>query len=105
MLNLLIFGNALILLILLVVSFMIISYKSPILDKEKNRAFECGFTPRGSSRINFCIKFFLVGVVFLIFDVEVCLIIPLPFGHYYIILFLVILMVGLLYEWFYGGLD
>ena len=76
---------------------LVLSYiKTP--DKEKNRAFECGFDPLGQSRVQFCMKFFLIGVIFLIFDVEVLLIIPLPFSSTFLILFLTILMIGLVYE-------
>jgi len=73
--------------------------------KEKIRPFECGFEPGGTTRLRFCIKFFLVGVIFLIFDVEICLILPLPYCQTYILLFLGVLMLGLSYEWYYGGLD
>jgi len=74
-------------------------------NKEKNRPFECGFDPIGDTRIRFCMKFFLVGVIFLIFDVEITLILPLPFRQTFIIIFLIILLIGLVYEWYYGGLD
>lgn len=50
-------------------------------------------------------KFFLIGVIFLIFDVEVSLLIPIPFRQLFVLLFLLLLLVGLLYEWYYGGLD
>ena len=75
------------------------------LDKEKNRTFECGFDPSGNSRLQFCMKFFLVGVIFLIFDVEVGLILPLPYRQPYIVLFIIVLVGGLTYEWYYGGLE
>jgi len=67
-------------------------------NKEKSRAFERGFDPAGNTRVQFCMKFFLVGVIFLIFDVEVSLVIPLPFSQTYILLFLFILIIGLIYE-------
>ena len=66
--------------------------------KEKISPFECGFDPCGSSRLMFCMKFFLIGVIFLVFDVEICLILPLPFGNIYLLLFFVVLLVGLIYE-------
>lgn len=50
-------------------------------------------------------KFFLVGVIFLVFDVEICLVLPLPFSHLFVLLFFIILILGLLYEWYYGGLE
>ena len=76
-----------------------------IVDKEKRSPFECGFDPVGLSRVPFCIKFFLVGVIFLLFDVEVCLLLPLPFATISIISFILVLVIGLVYEWGFGGLE
>jgi len=73
-------------------------------DKEKSSPFECGLDPLGRPRIKFCIKFFLVGVIFLVFDVEITLLLAMPFGGMLLTL-LSILFVGFLYEWYYGGLD
>ena len=82
----------------------LISYKKEC-DKEKISPFECGFDTSGSARLSFCMKFFLIGVLFLIFDVEVCLITPLNYRQTYIIMFIMVLMIGLLYEWYFGGLE
>lgn len=67
-------------------------------DKEKMSPFECGFDPRGVRRLPFCIKFFLVRIVFLVFDVEVTLIVPMIFAATQVLTFLVVLVLGLLYE-------
>lgn len=96
-------GSLIILLLILLLAYNL-NYKSNH-DKEKNRTFECGFDPSGNTRLQFCIKFFLVGVIFLIFDVEVGLILPLPFRQPYIVLFIIVLVGGLTYEWYYGGLE
>ena len=80
------------------------SYKTRY-NSEKQSPFECGFDPSGKRRIQFCMKFFLIGVIFLIFDVEVALLLPLPYGQANLILFIVILIIGLTYEWYYGGLE
>ena len=88
-------GNSII--CLFVLGMTIISYKSTF-NKEKSRPFERGFDPSGSSRLRFCMKFFLVGVIFLIFDVEVSLIMPLPYSRTFVLLFLFLLVIGLVYE-------
>lgn len=87
---------------LLALSF--IALKS-IVDKEKASPFECGFDPRGITRLPFCIKFFMVSVIFLVFDIEVALILPMIFSGLTVITFLGILILGAVYEWAYGGLD
>lgn len=71
---------------------------------EKGSPFECGFDACGISRLPFCIKFFLVSIIFLVFDVEVSLIFPIIYRYYQVFLFLLILLIGLIYEWIYGGL-
>ena len=74
-------------------------------DKEKGSPFECGFDPAGISRLPFCIKFFLVRIIFLVFDVEVTLILPILYAGAQVTSFVTILVVGVLYEWSYGGLH
>lgn len=74
-------------------------------DKEKGSPFECGFDPAGIRRLPFCMKFFLVRIIFLVFDVEVTLILPLVYAYAQVSGFLVLLVAGLLYEWSYGGLH
>ena len=72
--------------------------------QEKGSPFECGFDACGVTRLPFCMKFFLVSIIFLVFDVEVSLIFPIIYRDYQVFLFLLILLIGLLYEWIYGGL-
>jgi len=76
-------------------------------DREKLRPFECGFTPKINARLPFSIRFFLLALVFLIFDVELVLIFPYLvnkitgialFRSGTLILFLVILLVGVFHE-------
>lgn len=93
-----------IILIIIILIIWGVTYKTTC-DKEKQRPFERGFEPAGGTRIQFCIKFFLIGILFLIFDVEVRLIIPLPYRQTFLLIFLIILIMGLVYEWYYGGLE
>nr|YP_010926799.1 NADH dehydrogenase subunit 3 [Latreutes anoplonyx]WKF54306.1 NADH dehydrogenase subunit 3 [Latreutes anoplonyx] len=88
--------------------------KKMITDREKNSPFECGFDPKGSARWPFSLRFFLIAVIFLIFDVEITLLMPLVYGIFYSsplsysvasLFFLVILFMGLVHEWNEGALD
>lgn len=89
----------------------IVGVKLP--DSEKVSVYECGFDPFGSSRVPFSVKFFLVGILFLIFDLEISFLFPWCvvynqiglFGFWTMYVFLVILTVGLVYEWAKGGLE
>jgi len=74
-------------------------------DKEKGSPFECGFDPAGISRLPFCMKFFLVRIIFLVFDVEVTLVLPMLYAGAQVTSFVALLVAGILYEWSYGGLN
>ena len=82
-------------------------------DVEKVSAYECGFDPFDDTRKTFVVRFYLVAILFLIFDLEVSFLFPwvvslgtLPLlGFWSMILFLVILTVGFIYEWRKGALD
>nr|YP_010464333.1 NADH dehydrogenase subunit 3 [Opatrum subaratum]UUL71710.1 NADH dehydrogenase subunit 3 [Opatrum subaratum] len=91
-----------------------ITSKKSIMDREKSSPFECGFDPKSSTRLPFSLHFFLIAIIFLIFDVEITLLFPLIISMknnnmmiYFIVLimFLVILLVGLFHEWKQGALD
>nr|YP_003204732.1 NADH dehydrogenase subunit 3 [Bivetiella cancellata]ACF04825.1 NADH dehydrogenase subunit 3 [Bivetiella cancellata] len=105
--------------IALVLSFVVmvlgwILAKRTVSDREKSSPFECGFDPMKSSRIPFSLRFFLLAIIFLIFDVEIVLLLPVlsSLGSSYSlglllgsVLFLVILILGLIHEWNEGSLD
>ena len=97
MVNMVIYSLILSMICLSLMLLTVLTYKTRS-DKEKVRPFERGFDPCGTSRLQFCMKFFLVGVIFLVFDVEVRLIMPLPYRQIFIFLFLFILTLGLAYE-------
>nr|QNP09629.1 NADH dehydrogenase subunit 3 [Ochthebius sp. IBE<ESP> AN104] len=92
---------------------MILSKKT-FMDREKISPFECGFDPKSSARLPFSIHFFLIAVIFLIFDVEITLLIPLILIFKIInmssfllisIFFLMILLLGIYHEWSQGALN
>lgn len=83
-------------------------------DHEKLSPYECGFDPLGSARLPFSIRFFLVAILFLLFDLEIALLLPLPWGDQlesplttllWASTVLVLLTLGLIYEWVQGGLE
>merc|ERR1712243_427073 len=88
----------------ILILLMLLTYKT-VIDKEKSSPFECGFDPNNISRLPFCMKFFMVVVIFLVFDIEVALILPMLFSSILVFSFITILTLGALYEWVYGGLN
>lgn len=88
-------------------------FASRNLDKEKMSAYECGFSPFQDSRQKFDVRFYLVAILFLVFDLEVTYLFPWSivldrvgfFGFFSMYGFLIILTIGFLYEWLNGALD
>ena len=82
-------------------------------DAQKNAAYECGFDPFEDSRGKFDVRFYLVAILFIIFDLEVAFLFPWAvslgdigaFGFWSMMLFLAILTVGFIYEWRKGALE
>nr|YP_010944731.1 NADH dehydrogenase subunit 3 [Liocranchia reinhardtii]WMC20829.1 NADH dehydrogenase subunit 3 [Liocranchia reinhardtii] len=107
-LTILLFTNFILLILGLVIN------KRSYMDREKNSPFECGFDPSIHTRAPFSMRFFLLTVIFLIFDVEIILLLPLTINimkansHWPLtssIIFLMILLLGLYHEWNQGSLN
>nr|YP_009947347.1 NADH dehydrogenase subunit 3 [Metidiocerus sp. ZB-2019]QOH91845.1 NADH dehydrogenase subunit 3 [Metidiocerus sp. ZB-2019] len=104
-----------ILMIIVLIMFMLIMISSKsIMDMEKLTPFECGFNPMSNKRLPFSIHFFLIAVIFLIFDIEIIIILPMIITMKYImfkywimtsLLFIIVLLLGLYHEWYNGMLK
>ena len=89
----------------------IFSPKNP--DPEKLSAYECGFEAFNDSRMEFDVRFYLVAILFIIFDLEIAFLFPWAislgkigvFGFVSMMIFLFILTIGFIYEWKKGALD
>ena len=101
--------------LILSLGFLILNFafspKNP--DPEKLSAYECGFEPFNDSRMEFDIRFYLVAILFIIFDLEIAFLFPWAitlgnigyFGFFSMMVFLFILTIGFIYEWKKGALD
>ena len=82
-------------------------------DAEKLSAYECGFEAFGDSRMEFDVRFYLVAILFIIFDLEIAYLFPWAIslgkiglmGFWSMMIFLGILTVGFIYEWKKGALE
>jgi NADH-quinone oxidoreductase subunit A len=97
-------------LILLIVPILI-AFRNP--DPEKLSAYECGFNAFDDARMKFDIRFYLVSILFIIFDLEVAFLFPWAislkevgvFGFWSMMIFLAVLTIGFIYEWRKGALE
>ena len=95
----------------LLVAPFLLAYKNP--DPEKLSAYECGFNPFDDARMKFDVRFYLVSLLFIIFDLEVAFLFPWAvtlghiglFGFFSMLAFLGVLTVGFIYEWCKGALE
>ena len=97
------------------IAFIIINLSQIVsekkMDLEKLSAYECGFDPFGDARHTFSIKFYLVAILFIIFDLEIIFLFPWSITinsyqvFYTMVCFLIILTIGFIYEWKRGALD
>nr|YP_010128467.1 NADH dehydrogenase subunit 3 [Aleyrodes shizuokensis]QPT65109.1 NADH dehydrogenase subunit 3 [Aleyrodes shizuokensis] len=106
------FGGCLLFLLGVLVLMSYLFMLKFLLDREKYSVFECGFDLLNLLRLPFSLHFYFISIIFLIFDVELILLLPFAFimklyNLYYVIMifyiFFIILIVGFFYEW-WGGL-
>jgi NADH-quinone oxidoreductase subunit A len=95
----------------LLLSAFLVAHKQP--DPEKLSAYECGFNAFDDARMKFDVRFYLVAILFIIFDLEVTFLFPWAvafaklgaFGFWSMMLFLAVLTIGFIYEWKKGALE
>lgn len=104
-------GVALFIVLALLVAPFLVAYSNP--DSEKLSAYECGFNAFDDARMKFDVRFYLVAILFIIFDLEVAFLFPWAitfgelgwFGFWSMMIFLGVLTVGFVYEWKKGALE
>jgi len=104
-------GVALVIGLVLLIAPFLVAYQQP--DPEKLSAYECGFNAFDDARMKFDVRFYLVAILFIIFDLEVSFLFPWAvafkqvgvYGFWAMMLFLAVLTVGFIYEWKKGALE
>ncbi len=104
-------GLAIALGLILIVAALVVAVRNP--DPEKVSAYECGFNAFDDARMKFDVRFYLVSILFIIFDLEVAFLFPWAvsfseigvFGFWSMVVFLGVLTVGFAYEWRKGALE
>jgi NADH-quinone oxidoreductase subunit A len=104
-------GIAMGLAIVMVLASYLVAKQKPY--AEKDSAYECGFEPFGDARSKFDVRFYLVSILFIIFDLEIAFLFPWAvtlgkigvYGFWSMVTFLGVLTVGFIYEWRKGALD
>ncbi len=105
------FGIAMVIGLALLIAPFLVAYRNP--DSEKLSAFECGFNAFDDARMKFDVRFYLVAILFIIFDLEVAFLFPWAvsfgalgwFGFWSMMVFLGVLTIGFVYEWKKGALE
>jgi NADH-quinone oxidoreductase subunit A len=95
----------------MIAASVIIARQRP--NNEKLSPYECGFEPFGDARVRFDVRYYLVAILFIIFDLEVAFLFPWAvslgdigvFGFWSMIVFLAVLTIGFIYEWKKGALE
>nr|QUB07143.1 NADH dehydrogenase subunit 3 [Platycorynus sp. N26] len=102
------------LIMLILTTILNLVSKKTTYDREKSSPFECGFDPKTHSRLPFSLQFFLIGIIFMIFDIEIAILLPMIYTlkmtnvlSYTLttIGFIAILILGILHEWKQGSLN
>ncbi len=104
-------GVSLLIAAALMVAPFLVAVRNP--DPEKVSAYECGFEAFDDARMKFDVRFYLVAILFIIFDLEIAFLFPWAlafgeigvFGFWSMMIFLAVLTVGFIYEWKKGGLE
>ena len=104
-------GVALVIGLVLMIAPFLVAYRAP--DPEKLSAYECGFNAFDDARMKFDVRFYLVAILFIIFDLEVSFLFPWAvafgqlglFGFWSMMAFLAVLTIGFIYEWRKGALE
>ena len=97
--------------LVLIIAAAVLAVRNP--DPEKVSAYECGFNAFDDARMKFDVRFYLVSILFIIFDLEVAFLFPWAvafgdlglFGFWSMMVFLGVLTLGFIYEWRKGALD
>ena len=95
----------------LMIAPFLLAYRNP--DPEKVSAYECGFNAFDDARMKFDVRFYLVSILFIIFDLEVAFLFPWAvafkdvgvYGFWSMMVFLAVLTIGFIYEWKKGALE
>ena len=104
-------GVALVVGLALIAAPFLVAYRNP--DPEKLSAYECGFNAFDDARMKFDVRFYLVSILFIIFDLEVAFLFPWAvsfgeigmLGFWSMMVFLGVLTIGFIYEWKKGALE
>jgi NADH-quinone oxidoreductase subunit A len=104
-------GVALVIGLALLIAPFLVAYQQP--DPEKLSAYECGFNSFDDARMKFDVRFYLVAILFIVFDLEMAFLFPWAivfgevglFGYWSMMVFLGVLTIGFIYEWRKGALE
>nr|YP_010424180.1 NADH dehydrogenase subunit 3 [Daphnia tibetana]USH58530.1 NADH dehydrogenase subunit 3 [Daphnia tibetana] len=114
MIQLMFFVTTVVLVMGLVLGVSLVLSKKVKMNREKSSPFECGFDSNSDYRLPFSLRFFLITIIFLIFDVEIALLLPAIYSFpksvlsYWVVIFMVFVLVlvgGLFHEWRQGALN